>query len=88
MEKLGRFDWHPDPAIDFCVEVDVLDGMVYDAKIGLLDPETVNERIFKAMSFNVGGVERAVAAKARLWRLEKEANGLSIKCMLIEVRCQ
>lgn len=70
--KLGRFDWHPDPAIDFCIEVDVLVGMVYDAKIGLLDADTVNERIFKAMQFNVGGVQRAVNAKAHLRELEAE----------------
>jgi len=78
MEQLGRFDWHPDPAIDFCVEVDVLEGMVYDAKIGLLDADTVNERIFKAMQFNVGGVERAVAAKARLRELEAEMKTVKV----------
>lgn len=74
--ELGRFGHHPNPAIDFCVEVDVLKGMVYDAKVGLLDVETVNERIFRAMSFRVGGVERTVAAKAHLRRLEEEAKAL------------
>ena len=33
-QKMGRFGHHPDPAIDFCVEVEVIDGEVYDVAVG------------------------------------------------------
>lgn len=67
---LGRFGWHPDPAIDFCVEVDAIEGLVYDAKVGLVERKLVEDRIFRAMTFGVGGDERAVAAKNALRRAE------------------
>lgn len=67
---LGRFGWHPDPAIDFCVEVEVIEGLVYDAKVGLVEKKPVEDRIFKAMTFRVGGVGMAVDAKAALRRAE------------------
>lgn len=68
--NLGRFGHHPDPAIDFCVEVEVIEGMAYDAKVGLAERKAVEDRIFKAMMFNVGGVGAAVEAKGRLRRIE------------------
>ena len=63
---LGRFGHHPDPAIDFCIEVDEIEGMVYDAKHGLAEYKPVADRIFKAMQFRVGGVQEAVSAKRNL----------------------
>lgn len=62
-EKLGRFDYHPDPAIDFCLEVESIDGQVYDVSVGMADSVTVQKRIACAMEFNVGGDEIAVNAK-------------------------
>lgn len=72
-ETLGRFGHHPDPATDFCVEVEVLEGADFNikhaipnAKIG--KPE-FDQRVERAMSFNVGGDQIAVAAKDALRRI-------------------
>jgi hypothetical protein len=62
-EQLGRFGHHPDPAIDFCVEVECIEGMTYDASVGLQTPSTVKQRVDRAMTFRVGGDEGCVAAK-------------------------
>lgn len=66
MNELGRFGHHPDPAIDFCVEVDAIEGLIADCKAGLVAFTEVEDRTGKALRFNVGGVERAVMAKDRL----------------------
>lgn len=71
-EKLGRFNHHPDPAIDFCVEVETLEGMVYDAQVGMTPAAPVFERIDRAMSFRVGGDLNAIAAKDTLRRIERQ----------------
>jgi hypothetical protein len=70
--KLGRFKHHPDPAVDFCVEVDVIGGLAADVAAKLEKKSVVLERIEKAMRFRVGGDERAVAAKALLRKTESE----------------
>jgi hypothetical protein len=64
--KIGRFGHHPDPATDFAVEVDEIEGMVADVKAGLEKPKAVDDRLFKAMQFRVGGTVLAVAAKQAL----------------------
>lgn len=64
--ELGRFGHHPDPAVDFCVEVDEIEGLVYDARHGLTEYKPVEDRVFKAMRFCVGGDQNAVTAKERL----------------------
>ena len=73
IETLGRFGHHPEPATDFCVEVEALEGADFNikhaipnAKIG--KPE-FDRRIERAMSFNVGGDQIAVAAKETLRRI-------------------
>jgi len=68
MEKLGRFDHHPDPAIDFCVEVEELMSIATDRKIGVSNPSDgdLEPRVAKAMEFRVGGDVSAVYAKAEL----------------------
>lgn len=68
--ELGRFGHHPDPATDFCVEVEEIEGLVYDVGVGLMERKPVDDRIFRAMMFNVGGVDLAVQAKAALRRAE------------------
>lgn len=72
---LGRFGHHPDPTIDFCVEVEEIDAIHYDVRTGIAkDKEDErNRRISRAMSFRVGGDEKAVAAKDRLRVIEREA---------------
>lgn len=84
MEKLGRFGHHPDPATDFEVEVQSLEGRLFDASRGIgkpgARPETVAsvlDAIRRAMVFRVGGVPTAVEAKAVLRRLEREAEAIA-----------
>ena len=61
-----EFGHHPDPAIDFEVEVGAIEGLVYEARVGLADSDAVTARIERAMQFRVGGDAGAVRAKARL----------------------
>jgi hypothetical protein len=76
VEKLGRFGHHPDPAIDFEVEVETIQGLLYDATLGVTSLDGISgivERIDRAMEFRTGGDLGAVAAKQMLRGLEKEA---------------
>ena len=72
IEQLGRFGHHPDPAVDFCIEVEELEAIAESARIGLVgfghedDRATLDCRIERAMEFRVGGDGIAVAAKDRL----------------------
>lgn len=79
-EKLGRFDHHPDPAIDFEIEVQSLEARLFDAKGGISKPGTNPEDVSavlvdieRAMSFRVGADPSAVSAKQALRALEAEA---------------
>ena len=67
---MGRFGWNENPAADFCIEVDVIEGMEADYRAGLETKRAVEDRIFRAMQFSVGGDERAVEAKNNLRRIE------------------
>lgn len=80
IDGLGRFDHHPDPAIDFEIEVQSLEARLFDAKGGIskpgTSPETINavlRDIERALTFRVGGDVGAVSAKQVLRRLETEA---------------
>ncbi|MBZ9600686.1 hypothetical protein [Phyllobacterium chamaecytisi] len=73
METLGLFGHHPDPANDFCIEVEAIEGLHFNALHGISKPGTtpptmaeVQDRISRAMEFRVGGDEIAVKAKAKL----------------------
>lgn len=76
-QQLARFGHHPDPAIDFCEEVEQLESIAANARMGLTgfgheeDRETLDARIGRAMTFRVGGDANAVQAKATLRELEK-----------------
>lgn len=67
--QLGRFGHHSDPASDFCIEVESIEGYQHDAERGF-GGKTIDvafyERICTAMDFVVGGDPRAVSAKAAL----------------------
>lgn len=71
-ETLGRFGHNPDPAIDFCIEVEEIENISSNLAKGLTGfghEETYSglaERIESALAFRVGGDEGAVAAKQRL----------------------
>lgn len=77
---LARFGHHPDPAIDFCVEVETLESRLHQAEHGLSKPGTEPETVAavlvdiqRAMDFRVGGDEGAVNAKHVLRELEARA---------------
>ncbi len=79
-EGLGRFGNHPDPATDFCIEVEKLESRLHQAQHGLSKPGTEPETVAavlndiqRAMDFRVGGDEGAVAAKGILRGLEDQA---------------
>jgi hypothetical protein len=66
-EMLGRFGHHPDPVIDFCTEVDVIEGLFCDMKAcGVPTKEELNKRVARAMLFSVGGDQHSIDAKAQL----------------------
>lgn len=70
-EKLGRFGHHPNPADDFCVEVDIIEGLAFDVVHGIWgDPHGIRGRISRAMEFVVGGDQIAIAAKNSLRLIE------------------
>lgn len=70
--QLGRFGHHPDPAIDFCHEVDCCENDAFDLRgeVGIELRGALLLRIERAMSFRVGGDAGAVAAKQNLRALE------------------
>lgn len=73
-EELGRFGHHPDPATDFCVEVEALQGEAENHRIGLMNGTPsraeLQQRVAKAMNFRVGGDPIAVHAKEILRMIE------------------
>lgn len=79
-ERLGRFGHHPDPACDFCIEVETLQSRLSNALHGLAkpgdEPEPVADvaaDIDRAMTFSVGGDPIAVNAKVILRDLHRQA---------------
>lgn len=71
-ETLGRFGHHPDPAIDFEVEVEEIIGMAHNRRVGFDAEPTLDDRVEKAMGFKVGGVETCVTAKSELRKIDAE----------------
>lgn len=66
---LARFGHHPNPAIDFTVEVESLESIFADRALGLrqeLTHDQLQQRVMRALDFRVGGDEAAVAAKSQL----------------------
>lgn len=62
----ARFGHHPDPVIDFCHEVEIIEGLHYDMNnkiLGAPADADFNARLERAMSFTVGANQQAVAAK-------------------------
>jgi hypothetical protein len=75
-QELGRFRHHPDAAIDFCCEVDFLEGRVRNVQCGMDTKDDVAKEIFRAMQFRCGGDAGAVRAKDRLRDLEATLNSI------------
>lgn len=78
MNTLGRFGHHPDPAIDFTVEVEEIEAEYTNHLIGFqpFPAEILKGRVFKAMQFRVGGDPIAVSAKDFLRQLEPRVMAL------------
>jgi hypothetical protein len=82
-DELGRFGHHPDSAIDFCIEVEELEAIAENARLGLTgngheaDRTTLDSRIERAMDFRVGGDKNCVTAKAGL-RILAAARGFDV----------
>jgi len=72
-DAVGRFGFHPDPAIDFCEEVGDILARHHSIALGNeADDPTLDKRIFTASMFRVGGDQGAVGAKMVLRRIEAE----------------
>lgn len=75
-KTLGRFGHHPDPANDFCVEVECLQGEWENHKIGFMNGTpsrtALDERVFRAMQSGPFITERCLNAKAILRQIERE----------------
>jgi hypothetical protein len=75
-EKLGRFGHHPDPAIDFCVEVEIIENEWLNIQIGFENgtptKDELSKRMEKAMDFRVGGDLNAISAKSLLRSIEAD----------------
>lgn len=65
-----EFGHHPEPAVDFCPEVDAIEQEIIDRKAGLPPTMDLGARIERAMQFKVGGDSKAVAAKRDLRLIE------------------
>lgn len=76
-EKLGRFGHHPDPACDFCVEVERIEGIAYERRAGMNDGEELRHAVSRALDFTVGGDLIAISAKARLREIAAELRTLA-----------
>ncbi|NEU14030.1 hypothetical protein G3T14_18115 [Methylobacterium sp. BTF04] len=76
-DALARFGHHPDPANDFCVEVEVIQGMAHDESVGVPVAGDLSERIARAMTFRAGGDEIAVSAKGILRKIESDRAALA-----------
>lgn len=63
-----KFGHHPDPANDFCIEVEELQAIAADKAFGISNPDAdgLESRVVRALQFNVGGDEIAVNAKHEL----------------------
>lgn len=65
-----KFDHHPDPAIDFCHEVQELDAMHVNRKLDVHPEPDLEKRVERAMLFRVGGDLNAISAKWKLRDIE------------------
>lgn len=71
-----KFGHHPNPAYDFCIEVDVIEGELADERAGLPARFDIRERIAVAMRYRVGGDARCIAAKEALRQMEVAREGV------------
>lgn len=83
-EALARFGHHPDPAIDFVVEVEAIEGELADLAAGLTPTMDIDARIARAMMFRVGANMPAIRAKTALRQIEAGRLAASVKRLAVE----
>lgn len=74
-----KYDHHPDPAIGFEIEVQEIEAIAHNRRVGFGDTKDLEPRIDRAMMFNVGGDAGAVRAKERLREIERTALGVPLR---------
>jgi hypothetical protein len=72
-----RYDHHPEPASAFCIEADIIEGMLYDFRVGVDDGMALRSRVRRALQFRVGADASATLAKSRLREIASEINVLN-----------
>lgn len=73
----GRFGHHPDPATDFCIEVEAIEGLHRDVLAGHAVSSQLEMRLRRALAFNVGGSADAVEAKTALRKTAEHLKAIS-----------
>jgi hypothetical protein len=83
---VGQFGHHPDPAIDFCVEVREIEAQAWNYQYGFDAPTLwqLNNRIRSAMDFRFVTTDTAVRAKDRLREIEKQLNAASTSSVSLD----
>lgn len=73
-KETGRFGHHPDPAIDYCVEVEEIEAIWTDRcnKFANPDDASLESRVQRAMMFKVGGDLHAINAKDRVRNIDAD----------------
>lgn len=69
MNNLGRFGHHPNPAIDFEIESNIILDMEYNIKNNISEHPTFQERLTKALEFPIGVIEICILAKQKLKKI-------------------
>lgn len=74
-ETVAKFGHHPEPATDFCVEVEAIEGEWFNVQVGFENgtpsKDELMKRVDAAMAFRVGGDLNAIKAKALLREIDK-----------------
>ena len=70
---LARFGHHPDPAIDFCIEVEDIEGMAYNVKVGFHDTkDDLRPKLERALNSGPWIDQHARDAKHILYKIADE----------------
>lgn len=64
-DTLGIFGHHPNPADDFLIECEVIEGLAYNVSVGLDAPVELKRHLSRALDFRVA-LPECLRAKDRL----------------------
>lgn len=71
-EPCAKFGHHPDPAIDFCLEVEAIEDEITNVEAGGPKTFDLGPRVAAAMEFHVGGNVNTIVAKQTLRQIETD----------------